>query len=159
MDYVEFILMSEGLVEGDETDAKRSAYVTGLDSSSFKGKLRHISQRRKDPKRQLLRIAASFVENVSVHLIAAKFASILPLTRLPRNNLLFKSALVFGNRKLSPLIPGSFARKVVHTYILQVAFAKSDDTEEGGQQSVKTTESAKSDDTEEGGQQSVKTTE
>ncbi|QDZ20177.1 hypothetical protein A3770_03p26950 [Chloropicon primus] len=140
LDYVEFIMASEGLIEGDELSTKKSMHITGLDSSSFSAKLRHLSQKRKDPRRQLLMIVSSFVQNVAIVLASGSLARALPFHKLVRRRCGNKwvrrglgTAIVFGYRRLSWVIPTSFAKKVCHTYLLSLAFSKEEE-EEGGEE-------------------------
>ena len=135
VDYIESILESEGLLAGEEmAGAAGSKYA----SSSFSAKLRHLSGKKRDPKRELARIASSFAQNVAVVLVSQNMMTILPFHRLLKGALtrmrskrrvvairtMLSTLFVFGYRRVSFLIPGAFAKKVCHNYFLTLAFQK-----------------------------------
>ena len=142
IDYVEFILDSEGLllVEGEgASGTKKGRHVAGLDSTSFSAKLRHLPHKRKDPRKQLLYIGYLFVQNVAVVMSSGFFVRSLPFhramgrleNRWVRRGL--GTAIVFGYRRLQWLVPGTFAKKVCHSYLLNLAFGpKEEENEEEG---------------------------
>jgi hypothetical protein len=143
IDFIEHILQSEGLLEENADSnsfGSKGGGRGGINhTSTFSAKIRHLSQKRKDPRKQLLRIASSFGQNLAIVLVSQKLRTVLPFHRYVDGSLnkyksstgkvvvrtVFSSLFIFGYRRLSWMIPSPFAKKVLHTYLVSLAFQKS----------------------------------
>ena len=133
IDYVESILCSEGLIEDRQMNKMQRAIKS---SSTFSSRLRHLSQADRDPKKQLLHIAKSFLQNLAIVLVSQQMKAVLPFHKIANTALencksrrrkfflrtLLSSGIMFGYRKFSWVIPTSFAKKVFHQYLLSIVF-------------------------------------